>query len=252
MNQDEIAKQNGAAWGAHSYEAWIQAYGTPEEAAAILRGDPQRKLRRILPHLENPANLKIANPLGSHGRIATALAILGADVTVFDISASNQQYALELAASAGVQIHYELGDFIPLANKSQNEFDVVVMELGVVHYFSDLNNFIAALSTLLQANGYVVLNEFHPIVNKAIDMVDGDVVLVGNYFSDNIKQADTPYSVFIEGKSVPLCAIRLWTLGEIVTAFADGGFRIDKLIEEPMSKYQSIPGTFTLVASLEM
>lgn len=41
--------------------------------------------------------MKIANPCGSNGRIAVPLALLGADVTIFDISEENKRYALELA-----------------------------------------------------------------------------------------------------------------------------------------------------------
>ena len=145
MDQAEIAIQNRTAWESQSYEAWVSAYGTPALAAAELVRDPKHTLRRILPYLKNPENEKIANPLGSHGRVAVSLALLGADVTVFDISATNRRYAVELAASAGVRIQYELGDFIQTSKQQSDQFDQVIMELGVLHYFSDLNSFVQAL-----------------------------------------------------------------------------------------------------------
>jgi len=54
-----------------------------------------------------------------------------------------------------------------------------------------------------------------------------------------------------DGESLPACLIRRWNLGETVRAFADGKFRVKKLIEEPALEQTSLPGTFTLVAALE-
>lgn len=39
-------------------------------------------------------DLRIANPCGSNGRKAVPLAILGGQVTIFDISKENKRYAL--------------------------------------------------------------------------------------------------------------------------------------------------------------
>lgn len=85
MDQEEITNQNRTAWESQSYEAWVAAYGAPSLAAAELVRDPNHKLRRILPYLNSPRGEKITNPLGSHGRVAVSLALLGAEVTVFDI-----------------------------------------------------------------------------------------------------------------------------------------------------------------------
>lgn len=55
------------------------------------------RLKKHSKYFQNVKDLKIANPCGSNGRRAVALALLGADVTVFDISEENKRYALELA-----------------------------------------------------------------------------------------------------------------------------------------------------------
>jgi len=188
MDQEEITNANRTAWEFQSYEAWVSAYGTPNLAAAELVRDPSLKLRRIMPYLNSPKGEKIANPLGSHGRVAVSLALLGAEVTVFDISATNKRYAVELAESAGVSIEYKVGDFINLADQQYDQFDRVVIELGVVH-----------------------LND----------------------------------------QEIPTCLVRRWNLGEIVTAFAENGFRLNKLVEEPSRDIAQLPGTFTLVANVE-
>ena len=52
--------------------------------------------------------IRVANICGSCGKIAVPLAILGAEVTVFDISEDNKRYALEVAEAANVTIHFEV------------------------------------------------------------------------------------------------------------------------------------------------
>jgi hypothetical protein len=103
MEQHEFAARNRLAWEADSYGAWVRRYGTQIDAAATIVADPAHSLRRVLQYLGDPSGLTIANPLDSHGRIATALALLGARVTVFDISDSNARYARALASAAGVE-----------------------------------------------------------------------------------------------------------------------------------------------------
>jgi len=208
VTQDEISNQNRIAWEAQSYQAWIAAYGTPDEAARKLVRAPAHKLRRILPYLEYPKGQKIANPLGSHGRIAVALALLGADVTVFDISGPNKRYATELAESANVEIEYLVGDFLILDDQQHEQFDWVVMELGVLHYFSDLDKFVQVLKNLLKPNGKVILNELHPLLKKAIEVGEDGVTLVGDYFSKDLEQANTPYDIHLIDQIITQCLIR--------------------------------------------
>jgi len=215
MNPNNLSSINRVAWSTNSYAAWVNQYGTPAEVAEKIKADPAFKLRRLINHLPALKDLNIANPLGSHGRIATALAVLDAS---------------ELASAAGVKIDYVLGEFQSTALAHAGYFNAVVMELGIVHYFADITHFVAAVRTLLPEQGLVVLNEFHPLLGKSILVDSGDISLRGDYFSTAPKTARTPFEGFVDD-DVPTCLIRQWNLGEIVTAFASGGFRIQRLVE---------------------
>lgn len=57
------------------------------------------------------------NLMGSHGSKAVALALLGATVTVADVSPGNQRYAQELAAAAGVGITYIIADVLHIPDE---------------------------------------------------------------------------------------------------------------------------------------
>ena len=82
----------------------------------------------------------MANICGSCGKKAIPLALLGAEVTVFDISEANRKYAVETAEAAGVKIGYEVCDIMEIdMDKYAGFFDVVFMEGGILHYFHDIN-----------------------------------------------------------------------------------------------------------------
>ena len=234
-------KANRTAWDAASFEAWVAAYGTPEAQADVLRRAPRHKVRRLLPFLGDVSGLRVANPLGSHGRCAVALALLGAEVTVFDLSVSNQRYALELADAAGVRIGYECGDLLDFdRDRFGGSFDIVVTELGIVHWFTDLDRFVDALRALATPGGRLVLQDFHPATRKA-----------GAYFDVELKTVPVPTAEILTSKSLPSTTIRRWTLGEVVTAFARQGLRIEELVEAPLGDVAPMPEIYTLTARRE-
>ena len=74
--------------------------------------NPRKMLRRYADYFDEFEGIKIANICGSCGKKAIPLALLGADVTVFDISEGNKKYAMEVAEEANVDITYEVGDVL--------------------------------------------------------------------------------------------------------------------------------------------
>ncbi len=247
---DCIVDQNRRAWETQTLESWIRAYGTPAEQARKLAADPAHKLRRFLPLLGDVGGQKIANPLGSNGRLAVAFALLGAEVTVFDLSEPNRRYALELARAAEVGLEYRVGDFGTLdLLDDAGTFDAVVTDHGVLHYFTDLDMFVGRLYTLLKPGGRLVVNEFHPLLKKAVNAEAGQPELTGDYFSSALETVPVAYANFAERpNALPHCLVRRWTLGEIVTAVARGGFLVEALLELPEATLTTLPGSFVLSA----
>jgi len=92
------------------------------------------------------------------------LPLLGADVTVFDISEENRKYALELANYANTVIDYIVGDIYDIdMNKYMNSFDVIYLEGGVLHYFSDMDKLMGVLFSILKNGGRMILSDYHPL-----------------------------------------------------------------------------------------
>nr|WP_251126911.1 MULTISPECIES: class I SAM-dependent methyltransferase [unclassified Exiguobacterium] len=95
--------------------------------------------------------MNIANICGSNGRKAVPLSILGAEVTIFDLSEENKRYALELADCSNTAIKYVVGDILDLdMKKYQHHFDLLYLEGGILHYFDDLAQLMDVLYSILK------------------------------------------------------------------------------------------------------
>lgn len=259
--QKELSKQNEIAWNQGPYQAWVNRYGTPDIAADKIKQNPAGTLKSLYEYVGDVDGKKVANLLGSHGHKAVALALLGADVKVVDISKENARYANELAEAAGVKINYIVSDVLELSPEYLNgEEDIVLMELGILHYFTDLGPIMGIINKLLKNGGKFILQDFHPFTTKLITSkgkrhTTRKHKVTGNYFETSLEEFEVPYAKFlpdVNPDELEKTLIRRWNLGEIVTAIADNGLYIKLLKEEPNKSSdiydQGIPKTFTIVA----
>ncbi|WP_245697150.1 hypothetical protein [Paenibacillus oryzae] len=110
--QERLTATNNKAWNTKAYEAWVLHFGPPGVQAENLKLNGRHKLRRWIKYIGDPNGKRIINLLGSTGSKAIPLALLGADVTIVDISKENQQYASEVARYANVKLNYILADVL--------------------------------------------------------------------------------------------------------------------------------------------
>lgn len=250
----EQAAINKAAWEYRAYDFWTRNYGSPAEKAAGIKADPLAHLRFHKEYFENVTEKKVANPCGSNGRMAILLALLGADVTVFDISEENKRYALELAKEAGVNIRYVLGDFCETdLSEHGGAFDIVFAEGGILHYFSDIDIFTKMLCLITKENGQLILSDFHPY--RKINATGSPMMSVpqtgGDYFDARLHSVNVAYQGFFpqeEQASFPKCLCRFHTMSEIINSVIASGFTIKEFLEHPNFEDKKLPGLFTIIA----
>lgn len=108
----DYSEQNKRAWEYSAYDFWVRTSGTPAELAARVMENPLRSLKRYARYFDAFKGVRVANICGSCGKKALPLALLGAKVTVFDISEDNRRYALEAADASHVTLGYEVGDVL--------------------------------------------------------------------------------------------------------------------------------------------
>ena len=251
----EQAEINKKAWEYRAYEFWNQRNGSPRAYADSIKKDPMARLDLHQEYFRDVRGLKIANPCGSNGRKAVPLALLGAEVTVFDISEENRNYALELAQEAKVEIEYVLGDFCDVdLNQYGQCFDMVYAEGGIISYFNDINQFTETLYAITKLGGKLILNDFHPfgkISPLGSSMMDASQMTGGDYFDVQLHYGSVAYQPFFpqeEQDLFPQCLLRTYTMSEIINAVISSGFTLQELLEHPTYDDSKLPGLFTIIA----
>lgn len=242
--------QNKKAWEYNAYDFWVKEDGSPWERAQKDRENPIAMLKKYASYFDTYKEVRIANICGSCGKKAIPLAILGADVTVFDISEDNRKYALEVAEAAGVSIHYEVCDVLEIEKeKYEGYFDVVFMEGGVLHYFHDIDEFMQMMYCLLKKNGKMICSDFHPFT-KMSDILSLEQSTM-SYFSTEVFEGEMAHARFYDDeirRQMPKCSYRKYTISEIINAIIKSGFVLEQFDEHPAWTNSNIPGEFTAVA----
>lgn len=247
---EDYSIQNKCAWEYHVYEFWIKQLGLPSERAEKIKDNPLKQLKRYSAYFNTYQNIKIANICGSCGKKAVPLALLGADVTIFDISEDNKKYALQLAEAANTHINYELCDILEVdKEKYYNSFDIVFMEGGILHYFHNINEFMRIMYALLKAKGKMICNDFHPFT-KIADILNLEQPTM-SYFSTEVFDGEMAHARFFEDKirnQMPKCSYRKYTVSEIINSVIESGFILKKFDEHPAWTNSDVPGEFTIIA----
>lgn len=247
---EEYSKQHKKAWEYNAYDFWVTHAGTPAERAKEDMAAPEKMLRKYARYFDRYEGIRIANICGSCGKKAIPLALLGADVTVFDISEQNRQYAMETAEAAHVCLHYVVCDVLEIdLEKYGSSFDVVFMEGGILHYFHDIDEFMRIMYSLLKPGGKMICSDFHPFtkINDSLKM--GMPVM--SYFSTDIIEAEMAHSRFFEDeirRQMPKCSLRKYTISEILNAIIRSGFTLKQFDEHPSWEDDRLPGEFTAIA----
>lgn len=246
----DYSAQNKKAWEYNAYDFWVMEAGRPEDRAKKILNDPLGALKKYGAYFDALETIRVANICGSCGKKAVPLALLGAEVTVFDISGDNKRYALELAEAAGTEISFEVCDVLEIdTDRFGGYFDVVFMEGGVLHYFHDIDAFFSKMNAILKPGGKMICSDFHPFT-KISDALNFQQPTM-SYFSAEVFEAEMAHARFYDGETrrqMPKCSYRKYNLSEIINAVIASGFVLRRFDEHPSWEIEDLPGEFTLVA----
>ena len=250
---EDYSIQNKKAWEHDAYNFWVSRQPPVERAKEALE-NPKAHLRYHSKYFNHANGMTIANICGSCGARAIPLAILGANVFVFDISEQNKKYACEVAEAAGVDINYFVGNALDIDISLYGDyFDIVYMEGGILHYFHDIEKFMAILYSILKPGAQLILSDFHPF-NKIMNVLTenaGTLKDDADYFSTEIIEGEMAHARYYEEekrKLFPKCLLRLYTLSEIMNAVIDVGFTMKSFDEHPAWSNEKLPGEYTIFA----
>jgi SAM-dependent methyltransferase len=199
-----------------------------------------------LDNLEPLADLKVLHLQCATGETSARLVARGSVVTGVDIA----DEAVAVAAEAVPDATFVTADVHELpASLRHGRFDLVLTEGGVLVWLHDLDAWATGIADALRPGGRFFLSEEHPVAM----CVDAEGRWVDDYF-DESTSADVGWGHFelIGEPATEPKYERLWRLGQVVTALAQAGLRIETLDERPgnwRGTAARVPGSFTLLAS---
>lgn len=194
------------------------------------------------------------------GEETLSWAVVGALPTGVDISERQIEIAGEQAAAAGMGARFVAADVYDLpADLQQASFDLVYTGGGVLVWLPDIERWAQIVAAALRAGGRFLLWEEHPCA-QCLWVTDGQLAIISDYFGRGKPELESGWSHFPGGEeAVATKAEFSWPLGDIITALARAGLRIDELHEFPsaaqwrfgekLADMARFPGQYLLAAT---
>jgi SAM-dependent methyltransferase len=172
-----------------------------------------------------------------------SFARLGARVTGVDFSDVAIEQARALAAELGLEARFIRADVLDLPRSLDDGFDIVYTSRGVLGWIPDLERWAGEIARCMRAGALFYMLEGHPVA-ATLDDTTTAFRLRYPYFS-----RPRPERYRVEGSYADRDArFRSkfqyeWphSLGEVITALASAGLRIDFVHEFPFAFWETVP-----------
>lgn len=180
-------------------EAWEEAFarraeGWGEDIKERWESEEYPFLQEMLISELESHDLKdktIAHFCCNNGRELMSLMKFGAEVGIgFDIAENMVAFANMTAEEIGINCTFVATDILAIDEKYHDSFDYIFITVGALDWFADLSAFFKKVSQCLKEDGWLIINESHPVINmlaaKGESNYDEKIPnkLVNSYFKD--------------------------------------------------------------------
>ena len=177
----------------------------------------------------------------NNGREVLSVVALGARGALgIDQSEAFLAQAAQLNAVAGTEARFLRADIYDLPPDTPRGFDIALVTIGVLGWMPDLPGFFRAAAGLLAEGGVLVIYETHPFLEMFDPHAADPFTPACSYF------ANAPFvsaeAIVYDGSARSSAPPSYWfvhRLGEVVTACACAGLRIERLEEFPHSNREA-------------
>ena len=236
-----------------SWNAATRAHNSHKgDQAAFLRAGGSTLFPEEIELLGDLAGRSVLHLQCNAGQDSLSLVRLGARVTGVDISDEAIACARTLSEESGLPAEFERADvydWLPAARAAGRRFDVAFSSYGALCWLSDIASWARGVADVLAPRGRFVLVEFHPLWWMFDDawalrlpyFSDGEPFTDEEGVGDYVAAAEGALSPWSDGPGVadfrnPHPAYEFqWGIGEVVSALAATGLRIETLREYPYS-----------------
>ncbi len=252
----EIEKYTGQNRKAWDEIAEVREKGM--DSAEFFAQGGYRLSKRILEIAGDVHGLRLCHLQCATGEDTLSWGNRGADVTWVDISPKQIELAKQKASDAGLLAEFIASDIYSLPSLLLVEkFDVVFTGGGAIVWLPDLQQWAKIITQLLKLSGRLILEEEHPIAG-CMEVQNGHVEFISDYFGRE-PELCSGWSHFSGAENAAEEKYEfIWPLGDVVTALAQAGLRIELMEERPsqaqwrfedkLSDVARMPGEYILVA----
>jgi 2-polyprenyl-3-methyl-5-hydroxy-6-metoxy-1,4-benzoquinol methylase len=170
----------------------------------------------------------------------------GAVVTGVDFSEAAVAQARALAERAGLAAQFLCSRVQDLPQAHQGSYDIVFTSYGVLCWLPDLRPWARTVAHFLRPGGVFYMAEVHPFADVFDDRPEAaELRLAYPYFPPaGPLSEETVGSYADRGAAVENRRAYFWvhTLGEVLTALAEVGLRLEFVHEFPYCVYAKLPG----------
>jgi len=170
---DDVAEHNRRMWErlARAGIPYTRPQGTPPRSAAGKRRFLDRLTNGLLGNipLEGKRVLSLA---GGGGWDPILFAELGADTTLFDLSATQLATVRRLARERGTKLRFAQGDMRDLSRFAAASFDIVYHHHSIV-FVPDAKRVIRGAARVLAEGGTYVFSTMHPVTLRMYETWTG-------------------------------------------------------------------------------
>lgn len=169
---------------------------------------------------------------------------LGARVTGVDFSEPAIALAREIQEEVGLEATFLRSDVHRLPEALRGAFDVVFTSYGVLYWLPDIPGWAEVVARFVKPGGFFYLVEDHPVALMFENEEDTEALEVAHpYFPSRAPlRFEYPGSYAAPEAEVATPSYE-WhhSLGEVVTALAEAGLRLEFLHEFPFAAWQRFP-----------
>ena len=243
---DELVAANEIAWdrAALGYEADAERNLADLRAGRSSLLDPERRLLGDLSDIGRAVHLQC-----SHGQDALSLLQLGVNEVVgIDVSQVALEQAARKSRALGANALWVHANVLGVPHRFDGTAGLVYTGQGALPWVHDLDRWASVVARLLEPGGRLFVHEGHPI-DDVWDFHGRTYRLDSGgrgYFDGRARRNENfPASAVSRftpaGETVPSAWEWFRTLGEVVTAVAGAGLRVEVLEEHPEPFWDRFP-----------
>ncbi|MFC4117707.1 class I SAM-dependent methyltransferase [Nonomuraea zeae] len=161
----------------------------------------------------------------------------GAHVSGLDLSERAVEAAAALARECGLEARFVAADVYDAPAALGGSYDIVYTGIGALVWLPDMRRWAEVVAALLKPGGFLYLSEFHPFADTLDDATGSTVT--HDYFAGDPQVWNDPRTYAGTGEVANSTSVQFQhPLGEVVSALAAAGLRIDFLHEHDHTLFQ--------------